>query len=273
MKYKQLTNVKIELPNKKKNKKKKALGYQYFSEPYANIFLCAKKKSGKTTLIYNLIKNTINSGTTIIFFVSTFYNDETYQYIQDYLTKKKIPFKVYTSLYHDAGNVKINMLDTILKSFELNAVSKNSQKTKDFDLAYIKLNKTYPQKKRTREYKFIVPEYLFIFDDISAELRYNHPFSKLLKQNRHYKSKVIVSSQFYKDIEPTARANLDYILLFKNIPDDTLKDIYDELQLNNLSFDEFKQIYMDVHEEPYNFLYISTNDGELRKNFDKEIVY
>ena len=277
MKYEQLKKAKIELPNNNKTtkKKKKALGYQYFEEPYANIFLCAKKKSGKTTLIYNIIKNTIDKNTTVIFFVSTFHNDETYRYIEKYLQKNNINYIIYTSIYYDASNTKINLLDSITKRIELKAASESNKQTKivDDDLKYIKLSKiSNVESRKKRSSKYIVPEYLFVFDDISGELKYNLSYNTLIKHNRHYKCKTITSSQGYKDIPVTVRQNIDYLILYRNLSNDTLESIYDELQFDDLTFDQFKEIYLDVVAEPYYFLYIDTNNMELRVNFDKKII-
>ena len=47
---------------------------------------------------------------------------------------------------------------------------------------------------RKKKPKKISQKYLIIFDDISTELTNPH-VSQLLKTNRHYKSKVIISSQ------------------------------------------------------------------------------
>ena len=178
-------------------------------------------------------------------------------------------------MYHDAYNTKINMLDSTIKRIGLKAASESNTKNKyeDVDLRYIKLSKVNTSSNRKQNNgRFIVPEYLFIFDDISGELKYNTPYNTLIKHNRHYKCKTVTSSQGYKDIPVTVRQNIDYIILFKNLSNDTLESIYDELQFEDLSFDQFKEIYLDVVSEPYHFLYIDTNNMELRDNFDKKIV-
>ena len=54
-------------------------GAKMIAEPYANIFLCARKKSGKTVTIHNILKNCVGRDTTVIFFCSTLYKDPTYR--------------------------------------------------------------------------------------------------------------------------------------------------------------------------------------------------
>lgn len=56
------------------------LGYDYFTEPFSNVFLLAKKNSGKTTVIYHLLENILSEELEqkVYFFVSTIHKDIIY---------------------------------------------------------------------------------------------------------------------------------------------------------------------------------------------------
>ena len=119
---------------------------------------------------------------------------------------------------------------------------------------------------KKRKPKKIAPEYIFIFDDISTDLK-SPDVSKLVKQNRHYKSKVIISSQYPLDIQPQSRRQIDYWLLFAGHDKEKLEKIYHDADLN-IDFDLFLKIYHEATEIKYHFLYIDTNNSEFRKDFN-----
>ena len=66
------------------------LGYDYFPTLYSNIFVCSKRRSGKTTLIYNILKHCVSKRTNVVFFCSTIHRDSTYKLILEMLAKKKV---------------------------------------------------------------------------------------------------------------------------------------------------------------------------------------
>jgi hypothetical protein len=123
-----------------------------------------------------------------------------------------------------------------------------------------------PKKKRK-----LACENLFIFDDISSEIKSNKTIFSLLKQNRHYKSKVIISSQYIHDIPPQARLQTDYFLVFQGINVEKLDIIYKDADVN-ITFEEFVELYMKATEDKYNFLYIDVRNSTFRKNFNQEFV-
>ena len=64
-------------------------GYDICEEIYANIFLCAKKKSGKTSALFKIMKECTDKRTIIIVFCSTCYKDENWIEIRKYFEKKR----------------------------------------------------------------------------------------------------------------------------------------------------------------------------------------
>ena len=45
------------------------LGYDYFPTLYSNIYICSRRRSGKTTLIYNILQHCLNKRTNVGFSV------------------------------------------------------------------------------------------------------------------------------------------------------------------------------------------------------------
>ena len=78
--------------------KRQAKGWQIIPECYANIALIAKKKSGKTSVIYQLIKECAGRNTSVLAFVSTLHKDDQWVAIKQYCEDRAIPFVGYTSL-------------------------------------------------------------------------------------------------------------------------------------------------------------------------------
>jgi hypothetical protein len=102
-----------------------------------------------------------------------------------------------------------------------------------------------------------------VFDNLSSELQ-NKYISVLCKQNRHYKAKVIISSQYYNNITKQTRQQIDYILLFPKIPIERLEIIYLELDLNIL-YETFLKCYRYATKDKYNFLYIDIQNESCEK--------
>jgi hypothetical protein len=245
-------------------KRESIKGFRLFAEPYAYIFLCAKKKSGKTSAIFKILKSCSSKTTKLFIFSSTVFKDDTWKYIIKYFKNRGNPIQTFTSIKED----KLNHLQKIIE--ELQVEDSESDSENDIEKAP-KLNfllfDTYDEEKikKQKKNKKVAPENIFIFDDIGNEL--HNPFvNQLLKTNRHFLSKVIISSQYVNDMIPASRKQIDYWLLFKGHKDDKLKIIYDDADLS-ITFDEFMNLYKHATEEKYNFLLVDTRNDEFRKNF------
>ena len=69
-------------------------GSALFSEIYANIFAVARKNSGKSSVIYNIIKHCSERDTKVLAFCSTIHKDNAWLQIANLCNKKNIPLKV-----------------------------------------------------------------------------------------------------------------------------------------------------------------------------------
>ena len=125
-------------------------------------------------------------------------------------------------------------------------------------------------KKKVRKSKYLAPEYMIIFDDLSSELK-SRSLLSLLKFNRHFKAKLIISTQWVHDLLPESRKQLDLFLIFKGFPEIKLKEIYKDCD-SSIPFETFLQIYHKATQKPYSFLYIDSRSDLFRRNFDSKFI-
>jgi hypothetical protein len=187
------------------------------------------------------------------------------------LEKKHVEYHSYTGFTEDQSNENIlKILLEELNKQEEEGSSEEEEKPKQTKLFKYDLSDE-EQERKPRKPKKIAPEYVFVLDDM-AKLMRTTTVSKLLKTNRHYKSKVICSSQYITDLEPESILQLDYCIAFKNIPQDKLMSLHQKLDLAT-PLDKFIQIYNYATKDKYNFLYIDTREEQYRKNFNELIEY
>jgi hypothetical protein len=241
------------------------MGKELFDEIYANIFMAAKKKSGKTQAAFEIIRDCATRETKILVFASTLYKDATFKKIREWAEENKIEFEGFTSLKGENGEDMLKELipDVIEEEEDLDGGQLRRPNVLDLDET--------PKPRKPRKPKFRAPKYIILLDDLSDELK-KPALTAFLKKNRHSKAKVIISSQYYKDLLPESRDQLDYILAFRNLPEDTLHIIWSRSNLD-LPFEAFKKIYQKATEKEYSFLYIDRNDCELRQNFNVRIDF
>jgi len=262
MKIKKINDVVIKPIVDNVHYSKPIKGGDLFREPYANIFLLAKKKSGKTTIIYKILKECVGRDTRVYIFSSTVMKDKTYQHISEMLEDKKITFELFTSIYtEDKFNIIKDILDESIDEENEDEEAPKFKKVINFG----DVNEEESKKK----VKYIAPEIIFVFDDMGNMLK-DPTIDTLLKTNRHYKSKCIISSQYLTDLTPQSRLQLDYVLVFKGLPLEKLETIYKDTDLS-VDFDLFVKMYALATEEKYSFLYIDVRNEEFRIKFSHVI--
>ena len=236
--------------------------YELFEELYTNIFLLAKKKSGKTCTIFTVLKKVINKKTTVIIFASTVHKDDNWIAIVKWLKKHKINVETHTSIFDDG----INQVENLMSSLGIPSKEEDKEKApKPKKLLHFDDDSDEEDESKPKK---IAPEYVLIFDDLSSELK-NHYIPVLLKGHRHYKTKIIISSQYYNDIPKDGRQQIDYVLLYPNIPEDKLIVVYQKLDLS-VPYPTFQQLYSNATSTKYNFLYVDVRNERFRKNFSHE---
>ncbi len=79
LQLKKINDIAVKPIIQSKLAKDDILGYHYFPTLYSNIYI----KTGKTTLIYNVLKHCTYKKTKVVFFCSTIHRDATYKKIGD----------------------------------------------------------------------------------------------------------------------------------------------------------------------------------------------
>ena len=80
---KTLNNETIKVIPVKKTNLKDIKGFDIIPMLYANIFICAQKRSGKTNLIQKILESCIDANTKVIVFASTHELDDNWKYIKE----------------------------------------------------------------------------------------------------------------------------------------------------------------------------------------------
>ena len=156
---KKINDIRIIVPKDIKNcDDRLPRHHKLFKSNYPNIFLCGKKHSGKTTILQNIIRASVSPSTKVIFFCPTVYKDNAYQCIKKMLDTNFIDYEQYLSIDED------NVLDNIISELQQN----DEIDEKDNKMALLTDDK---KESRKRKSKYITPDYIFIFDDISDQLR------------------------------------------------------------------------------------------------------
>lgn len=284
--------LKPVINNKLLNDEKNIYGGKFFKNPWSNTFICAKKNSGKTNIIYHIIKNCAHKNTRVILICGTVNIDPTYKKMCDMMEKKKIRYDTFTSFVDDdtGENVLSSLLDELKNPEEPEENNNGNLRLSDeeegqspyeieHEVKVIKKGIDYGdtrivKKKKKKKPKKKKPELLYskiilVIDDIgSARLPV---LSNLMKQNRHHHMRILVSSQHIFDLPPSALKQLDYCLVFKSLNQEKIERLKQDLDIGNLTTDEFYMLYKELTEEKYSFMYIDVRNETYRQNFNIQI--
>jgi hypothetical protein len=242
-------------------------GFNLLGQPIYTLYICAKKKSGKTSVINTLIQKTISKKTIVWIFCSTYRIDDTWKEIIRYLENKGNIVNCFDSIVDD----KVNILQEIVDGLSQEDEEPEPEPMPETKIA-IKVNFGEKESKK-REYrpKKQCCENLFIFDDISQQLR-NPAVASLLKVHRHTKSSVIMSSQYEKDISPASILQLDYLFCFRSFSREKMEALHKLLDLS-IPFEQFFEIYHHCTKQPYSFMWFGIRTEQIRCGFNMKIDY
>lgn len=239
-------------------------GGEVFDELYSNIFILGRKKMGKTCCIYKILKSCVNKNTNLIFYVSTINKDASWIKICEYFENRGNPIQTYTSIDEKP------LLEALDECYFEPSESEESDDETYVDVAFDCHDTDDPQEVKKKKYKYkpkyVAQDVIFVFDDQGMALR-SKEISDFLKKNRHFKAKIIISSQYLNDLQPQALKQLDYILIFPGQSEDKLKLVYKHLDFS-VSYEKFASMYKMATQKKYNFLYCNSQKEEFRKNFN-----
>lgn len=242
-------------------------GYKLIPQTIYTLFICSKKKSGKSSLI-NIITNKCTDKRTIFWiFCSTYRIDETWKAIIKMLKDRGNQVHLFDSIMEGKTDNLMEIVDSLAEEGE-------EEVEESKDVIPKKVFKIFEQEeKKKKEYKpkKKAPENMFIFDDISSELKCKS-VTKLLKEHRHSNSSVIISSQYLHDLAPQCIAQIDYFMAFRAFPYEKMEVIHKLLDLS-IPLNVFWKIYKECTEKPYSFMYLNIRNEEIRCNFNTMVEY
>ena len=153
----------------KKTDPKDIKGFDIIPMLYANIFICAQKRSGKTNLIHKILESCINSNTKVIVFALTHELDDNWKYIKERLEKRKISVIFYTSIEEE----KTNNLQDVLTYMSTDLTNQEEDKEENINdlIQVLKFNGKESYKVKVKSSKKQTPKFIIIFDDMSMELK------------------------------------------------------------------------------------------------------
>jgi hypothetical protein len=302
-----INDVKVK-PIKIKNPlNKPAKGDDMFPNPFGNIIIVARKNSGKSNLIANIIKNCAEPGETSVICMSTTVNkDPIWHTMKLWCKQRNIPFEGVTELTtldgnHKKTNFLTEFMKTVLKggdehdpddeesdmdeqygdgrseSDESESDSEEEDEDEQYDIRDFGLQTVKPRsgikfpKDKTslkKEKPYVFPEYITIFDDIGEEIS-SRPVQAFVKKNRHLHAMNILSVQSIKDLLPAMHRQGDFYILFGGLQEDALEKVKKDADLG-IPMEVLWDIYKKCTSVKYSFLYIDVRNEQYRCNFDKK---
>lgn len=247
---------------------KNVKGYKLIPQPIYTLFACARKKSGKTSVINTMVEKTTDKRTVFWIFCSTYRIDPTWQAIIKYLKNRGNQVNCFDSIMDGKDNLLQEIVDGLAEEDAIEI----PEKSEIPKVTGAKINFGIDEKKK-KEYKpkKVACQNLFILDDISQQLK-NPAVTKLLKEHRHSKSSVIISSQYLHDLPPQSIMQLDYVLLFRSFSREKIELIHKLLDVS-IPIEQFWDLYKHCVIEPYSFMYFSIRDELVRCGFNVKIDF
>jgi hypothetical protein len=266
-----LNNISVKpLVNGNAIDEKKIKGSALFPTLYDCVYLCSRRRSGKTSVLAEILKKTSDRKTTFWLFVPTSRVDESWKTIISLLESRGNTVNVFDSIMEG----KTNLLDEIVADLSVGDEPPKKEQPQSIQGSGVKLMfepKESEKKKYEYKPKKMAPEHIFVFDDISQELK-NTALTALTKKSRHLKATVYISSQYLNDCTPQVLKQLSYFICFRSMTRDKLDHIHKMLDLS-IDVDKFYDIYDFATKEPFSFLYCDMKNQSFRKNFNRELKY
>jgi hypothetical protein len=279
------------IPKVKEPDSRPIKGFHYLPFLHGNVGLLGRTGAGKTTVLYNIVKNCIDKNTKVFLFCSSINLDDGYTAMLQMLEARKIPHMVFTSLIEP--ETRENILDSVVKKIEEpepeseedKAASATPLQPAEQELpsglvctgsnkGIIKIDtpgeEEEPEKKRKpRKSKYQTPKYCIIMDDLSkSELR-SVAVINLLKKSRRF-AKVIISSQFTTHVYPDSYSQMFQICLWGGFNREYIKRVYEHVMPFNMNAEEFFQLYMLLTAKKYKFMTIDMRGRYICQDFNRQ---
>ena len=280
--FKRISNVQVRAIKLLNKNTLPVKGEKLITNPYSNVFICARKRSGKTCLIAKILRSCTDRKTHVVIICSTAHKDATYQVIIQKLRKRGITVDVFDSLLEG----KRSIIDDIIDNYEPYEDQQSEDDEEQDDEPIEKppavcdfgecsepeddLAPSKPKRKPWKRKK-LAPDLCIVLDDMGTQLRHKS-VGDFMKKNRHFKCLTLVSSQYPQDLSRQSFKNLDRFIAFQGHSKEKMKEIHTRLDIS-FKFDKFYEMYKTATEKKYNFLYVDVEDDrDIRKNFNDRFI-
>ena len=268
---KTLNNIVIKpLVNSNNLDETKIKGGKYIPEVTPIVYICSRRKSGKTSVLAVIIRKTTYKKTTFWCFVPTARVDPSWIQIINILRERGNTVNVFDSFMEG----KTNILDEIITDLS-SPIEEQEKESPPTTAPQLKISFPGSEEKEKRKYEYKpkkeAPLHCFVIDDNSNELK-NPALLSLCKKNRHLKASVYISSQYCNDLLPQTLKQVSFTILFRSHTREKLEHIHKMLDLS-IDLEKFYDIYDYATSEPFSFLFIDMKNQSFRKNFNKELNY
>lgn len=282
-------------------------GYKMFQEPLPNIGIIAKKKSGKTNVVVNIVKECADKDTHVFVLASTANKDPLFLALKKWCKKHEIPYSAQTEIKSvDENGKKHDFFENFMREMgeadeEEDETESEDEEAKhprmsnyghvpeescsesdysDYDSDDSQVKKlNYGKKYDRANPKFVknksslqpkkpyITPEVIIITDDLSNELKTPSLRAFFKRNRHYKCMNIISTQWLQDLLPESLKQFDYLLLFKGLTDEKLEKVKNDADLG-IDLEKLKAIYKSATSAPYSFLYVDTRLEQYRKCFN-----
>lgn len=254
---------------------KPILGRELFPYKYGSIVLNGKTGFGKTTIINHILERTIDERTKVWIFCSTVELDHAWKKIIKDLERRDIQVHAFPHL-KDPQTGK-SMLQPLLNELHEERIARDTMKEvtpemcqEDFHcwINWHQRKEEAPKKK----YPTQVCENIIILDDLDINELKDPSVQNAIKKNRHYQSRMIISTQHMIHMAKNVWEQVFMICLYPGIAQDYIVMLRQRLGgLGKMTSDEFVDLYEQATRGERDFLTIYPRErgewDQFRQNF------
>lgn len=246
-----------------------------------SFYIVGIPKSGKSVVIFNLLKWMADENTIVIIFANQLKKDDSYIEIMKMLKSKNIMYIPENSFYDKDGEDQLMGIMEHLKNNTtdkyrgLDPFAEDSEDETEEELTISNIMAKAEADKR-QEIGIELPplKYIIVIDDMAGEMREYETIGKLLKQNDHLKCSVILATQGKNDLKPSTISQFTHAVLFPGISGKGIVDLHKDLGIP-MDISDFLGYYQHATEGKNqnggkNFLFIDKPNNSLFKNFNKK---
>lgn len=246
-----------------------------------SLALLAKTRSGKTTVINHILEHCVDERVDVRIFASTVGLDASWIKVVKDLRHRGVGVQTYTSIFHPITGA--NQLNQVFAEFELKKKQKEKEKKQRKSLHEVVQAPKFlaapnpiadpdmvapSEAKHEEDYETSAPEHWVIIDDMDQEQLRAKCLDNNLKKCRHYKARILISTQHIIHVTPSALTQLSMVCFWKGFSPNYMAKLHDRLAMHAIiDFKQFWLLYSMATKEDHSFLTYYLTDGTFRSGF------